>query len=78
MEMDQVKAGGRYFFISLYINSVLRADIEINWVINAYYCMGPSFCISIMENFFLFFLFTKTFRINICINLMICGCDAHC
>lgn len=54
MEMDQVKAGGRYFFISLYINSVLRTDIEINWVINAYYCMGPSFCISIMESFFLF------------------------
>lgn len=54
MEMDQVKAGGRYFFISLYIISVLRTDIEINWVINAYYCMGPSFCISIMESFFLF------------------------
>lgn len=43
MKIDQVKAGGHYFLISLYINNVLRADIEINWVINAYSCMGPSF-----------------------------------
>ena len=78
MKIDQVKAGGHYFPISLYINNVLRADTEINWVINAYSCMGPSFCISIMESSFFFFLFTKTFRINISINLMICGCDTHC
>ena len=25
-----------------------------------------------------FFIFTKIFRINISINLMICGCDTHC
>lgn len=33
-------AGGQYFLISLYINNVLRADIKINGVINAYLCIG--------------------------------------
>ena len=61
MKIDQVKAGGHYFPVSLYINNLLRADTEINWVINAYSCMGPSFCISIMESFFFFFFFFSFF-----------------
>lgn len=79
MEMAQVKAGAHYFIISLYINNMLRSDIDINWVINAYPCiMGPYFCISIMKSFFPFFFLTKTFKVNIFINLMICSCLNHC
>lgn len=42
-EEGQVKAGVHYFIISLYINNVSKADIEGNWVINAYLCIGALF-----------------------------------
>lgn len=53
----QVKAGAHYFIISLYVNNILRSDIDINWVINAYPCIY--FCISIMKSFFSFSFFLK-------------------
>lgn len=62
MEMDQVKAGGHYFLSCLYINNVLRADLEINWVINAYSCIRAFFLYFCHGKLLPFFFFSSLYQ----------------